>query len=122
MFELSVEDYFSAAHWIKGYPGDCCGVHGHTYRVRVRVRIKKLNKLGMAIDFRRVKKALMQILKDLDHKNLNSLAFFKRHNSTAEWIAVYIYNNMKKKIDATVSVTVWEGPNNSVTYTTDVVE
>jgi len=119
MFELSVEDTFSAAHQVKGYPGDCAGIHGHTYKIQVRVKVGKLDRLGMAIDFRRVKRVLNKILKALDHKNLNKLPFFKKHNATAEWVAVYVYNEMKKKIKLVGSVTVWEGPNTSVKYSTN---
>jgi 6-pyruvoyltetrahydropterin/6-carboxytetrahydropterin synthase len=119
MFELTIEGTFSAAHQVRGYPGDCAGVHGHTYRIEVRIRVKKLGKIGMAMDFRRVKKQLDKIIKTLDHKNLNKLAFFRKHNTTAEWIAVYIYQKMKKKIASVASITVWEGPNSSVTYHED---
>jgi 6-pyruvoyltetrahydropterin/6-carboxytetrahydropterin synthase len=116
MFELSVEGTFSAAHQVKGYPGDCAGLHGHTYRVLVKVGAEKLDKLGMAVDFRRLKRELDVILKKLDHKNLNKLSFFKKHNATAEWLAVYVYNEMRKKITSVASVTVWEGFENAVTY------
>ncbi|MCK4756561.1 6-carboxytetrahydropterin synthase, partial [candidate division WOR-3 bacterium] len=88
----------------------------HTYRISIKVRTNNLNKLGMAMDFRRVKKELNKILKKLDHTTLNKLLFFKKHNATAEWVAVYIYNEMKKKIKAITSVTVWEGQDNTVTY------
>ena len=117
MFEISVQGSFSAAHRVRGYKGDCAGVHGHTYRIEGRIRTKNLNKLGMAMDFRKVKNILKKILANLDHKNLNDLPFFKRHNATAEWIAVYIYQEIKKKIKDIKSVTVWEGNENSVTYT-----
>jgi len=116
MFELTVEGTFSAAHQVKGYQGDCAGLHGHTYRIQARVRVRKLDKIGMAMDFRCIKKELDKILKALDHENLNKLNFFKKHNATAEWVAVYIYQAMKKKIKAINSVTVWEGPDNAVTY------
>lgn len=116
MFELSVVDHFSAAHQVKGYPGDCADIHGHTYRVQVRVSVKKLDRLGMSIDFRRVKRTLHTITKRMDHKTLNKLSFFKRYNATAEYIAMYIYHEMKKKIALITSVTVWEGTNSSVTY------
>ncbi len=116
MFELSVEGTFSAAHQVKGYPGDCAGLHGHTYRVRVKVRVKKLDKIGMAMDFRRIKRELTKIVTKLDHKNLNKLPFFRKHNATTEWLAVFIYQVLKKKIKVTYAVTVWEGSENSVTY------
>ncbi|MEO0185563.1 MAG: 6-carboxytetrahydropterin synthase QueD [candidate division WOR-3 bacterium] len=116
MFEISVQGSFSAAHRVRGYKGDCSGVHGHTYKIEVKVEVEKLDKLGLAMDFRKVKNILKNILARLDHKNLNNLQFFKKHNATAEWIAVYIYNEMKKKIKNIKSVTVWEGLENSVSY------
>ena len=116
MFELMVQGSFSAAHQVKGYPGDCAGVHGHTYRVAVKIRKVKLDKIGMGVDFRRVHSMLTRVLKKLDHTNLNSLTFFKKHNATAEWVAVYIHQAMKKKIRSLWSVTVWEGLNDAVTY------
>lgn len=119
MFELKVQGSFSAAHQVKGYPGDCAGVHGHTYRVSITIRKPSLGKLGMAVDFRRIHTLLEGVLKKLDHKNLNTLAFFKKHNATAEWIAVYIHREMKKKIASLRSVTVWEGLNDAVTYQED---
>lgn len=119
MFELSVEGYFSAAHQVKGYPGDCADIHGHTYRVMVKVGVRKLDNLGMAVDFRSIKKHLDELLKELDHKNLNSISFFEKHNTTAEYIAKYFFDRMKKNMDNVVAVTVWEGPNYSVTYSPD---
>ena len=116
MFELSVETSFSAAHQVKGYPGDCAGIHGHTYRIKVRVKVKKLDTLGMGMDFRRLHEELDTIVKKLDHTNLNTLPFFKEHNATAEWIAVFISHQLKKNIADPVSVTVWEGPTNAATY------
>lgn len=116
MFEITVQGNFSAAHRVRGYRGDCAGVHGHTYKIEVKVKVEKLDKLGMSMDFRKVKNVLKRILSKLDHKNLNNLSFFKNHNATAEWIAVYIYNEMKKKIRSIKSVTVWEGLENSVSY------
>ncbi|MBN2621292.1 6-carboxytetrahydropterin synthase [candidate division WOR-3 bacterium] len=116
MFILSVEGNFSAAHQVKGYPGDCAGMHGHTYKVQARVAIKTLDNLGMAMDFRRIKSVLDTILETLDHKDLNELPYFRENNATTEHLAMYIYDEMKKQIKSMRSVTVWEGYNHSVTY------
>jgi 6-pyruvoyl-tetrahydropterin synthase len=35
MFQVSVEETFSAGHALRGYKGKCENVHGHNYRVRV---------------------------------------------------------------------------------------
>ena len=37
MFRMTVEDRFSAAHSIREYAGPCCRLHGHNYRVVVRL-------------------------------------------------------------------------------------
>jgi len=119
MFELSVEGHFSAAHQVKGYPGDCADIHGHTYKVKVRVGVRKLDELGMAVDFRNIKQHLDELLAGLDHKNLSAIPYFEQHNATAEYVAKYIFDEMKNRADNISSVTVWEGPNYSVTYSPD---
>lgn len=116
MFELAVQGSFSAAHRVKGYKGDCADIHGHSYRIEIRLKVTKLDKIGLSLDFHKIKNILDEILKKLDHKNLNNIAYFKNRNATAEWVAVYIHNEMKKRIGYTHSVTVWEGLQNSVTY------
>ena len=83
------------------------------------MRVDKLDNIGMAIDFRRVKTALDEILSELDHKNLNELLYFNERNATTEYIAMYVFNEMKKKINMIKAVTVWEGRNNTVTYYED---
>ncbi len=116
MFEITVRGTFSAAHHVRGYRGDCAGEHGHTYQVEVTVSVEKLDRIGLAVDFRKVKNILKAIMKKLDHQNLNRLAFFKQHNATAEWVAVYLHTELKKKMKGIHSVCVWEGDENSVTY------
>lgn len=116
MFMLSVEGHFSAAHQVKGYPGDCAGVHGHTYKVQVKVGIEKLDNLGMAMDFRMIQNALHNVLKKLDHTNLNNHTYFNERNATTEYVAMYVYHEIKKEIDMIDSVSVWEGHTNSITY------
>jgi 6-pyruvoyltetrahydropterin/6-carboxytetrahydropterin synthase len=116
MFEIKVRGVFSAAHHVRGYQGDCAGDHGHTYRIEVGARFGKLDKIGMAVDFRKVKNELKKILARLDHQNLNKLPFFRKNNATAEWVALYIFREIKKKIKEIHIVTVWEGYENSVTY------
>ncbi|UCG31291.1 MAG: 6-carboxytetrahydropterin synthase QueD [candidate division WOR-3 bacterium] len=119
MFKLSVEGYFSAAHQVRGYPGDCADIHGHTYKIQVSVEVAKLDEIGMGVDFRKLKDELQKVLEGLDHKNLNTLPFFEKHNATAEYVAKYIFDQMKEKIENVIAVTVWEGPDYSVTYSSD---
>ncbi|RLB33305.1 MAG: 6-carboxytetrahydropterin synthase QueD, partial [Deltaproteobacteria bacterium] len=39
-----------------------------------------------------------KVLAKLDHKNLNTLSFFKEHNPSSENIAYFIYKELKPQI------------------------
>ncbi len=62
VYELYVKTHFSAAHSLKGYPGDCARVHGHNWIIEVFVRCTKLNEIGIGIDFRDIKQYTLMVL------------------------------------------------------------
>jgi 6-pyruvoyltetrahydropterin/6-carboxytetrahydropterin synthase len=118
-YRVKVESYFSAAHSLREYHGKCENIHGHNWRVEVCICSDKLGKAGMLIDFKKAKAILEKVLNTLDHKQLNSLPYFKKRNTTSELVAEYIFNNYKDKIRAPLrleSVSVWETPNSCATY------
>lgn len=119
MYTIDVEENFSAAHNLRGYKGKCEELHGHNWNVRAEIFGSKLDKLGMVVDFRFVKKKLNEILEELDHKYLNQIPYFKKINPTSECIAQYIYNSLKVKIPQLKSITIWESDNCSATYSDD---
>jgi 6-pyruvoyltetrahydropterin/6-carboxytetrahydropterin synthase len=123
MYKLSVYDYFSAAHRLRGYEGPCSNVHGHNWKVRVTFQMGKLDPLGMAIDFKELKVKLSEILKELDHTFLNELVIFKDTNPTSENIAKYIYDSLSESFkDSAISlleVEVQESEKVSVVYSND---
>ncbi|TRZ95436.1 6-carboxytetrahydropterin synthase QueD [bacterium] len=116
MYTLKVELNFSAAHNLRGYKGKCEELHGHNWRVVVKVTQDKLDKAGMVMDFADLKKGLNRVLDKLDHKYLNSLAYFKRVNPTSENIAKYIYDSLESSVKGLKSITVWENSSSSATY------
>ena len=93
MFEVRVTADFAAAHFLKDYNGKCENLHGHNYKVYAHVRGPKLNEGGMLLDFSKLKYALREVCKQLDHTNLNDLPVFEQ-NPSAERIAMYIYNGI----------------------------
>lgn len=97
MYEVTIIDEFSAAHNLRGYKGKCEELHGHNWKVEVTVASEKLDKIGMVIDFRKLKDNLRRILKDLDHTHLNNLSYFKKTNPTSENIARYIYKKLNSQ-------------------------
>jgi 6-pyruvoyltetrahydropterin/6-carboxytetrahydropterin synthase len=101
MYELMVRDSFAAAHSLRDYKG------------------KKLGKDGLAVDFTILKDVLKKILDGLDHKHLNEdVVFFKKHNTSAENIARYIYTALKESVKkAKVSkICIFESENSMAAY------
>lgn len=100
MFEVRVTADFAAAHFLRDYNGKCENLHGHNYKVYAHVKGPLLNEGGMLLDFSKLKAALRQVCKQLDHTNLNDMSVFDQ-NPSAERIAMYIYNgiieNLKKE-------------------------
>jgi 6-pyruvoyltetrahydropterin/6-carboxytetrahydropterin synthase len=119
MWLISVETHFSAAHQLRGYPGECSEVHGHNFKVKVTVESPKLKELGFGMDFRELKNILQATIKPLDHRNLNKLSEFKAINPSAENIAKFIWKKLAPQIPHPIKlkeVQIWESKGNTVIY------
>lgn len=116
MYNVKVEANFSSAHNLRGYKGKCEELHGHNWKIEVVASKDKLDKTGMALDFRYLKTKLNYVVEKLDHKYLNNLRYFKKVNPTSENIAKYIYDSIKPQVLSLKSVTVWENNTSSATY------
>lgn len=119
VYELMVRDHFDAAHWLKGYPGECSGLHGHTWDVEVAVSGAALDDVGIVYDFKALKDDLSAVLAPLDHVCLNDVPPFDRMNPTAENLSRHIYEALAARVDPrvrVVEVAVWESPIAKVTY------
>jgi len=112
MFTLCVKDSFSAAHRLEDYHGKCEELHGHNFMVEALFDGEQLGMSGMVIDFKILKNYLKDILKNLDHSYINDIDFFKQRASSSEYIAMYIYDELKKMIDngpvRLTEIKVWE--------------
>ena len=123
MFELSVRTHFSAAHRLVGYDGPCANPHGHNWEVEVFLRGSKLGELGMLVDFRDLKAALREVMRELDHVDLNQVPAFVLANPTSESIARYLHSALSEKLNAghhwVQKVTVCETPGTTASYWED---
>ncbi len=123
MFVLKIVTDFASAHSLRDYPGDCARLHGHNWQVEMLVAAKELDKSGMAIDFRDIKKNTKAVIKRLDHQYLNDIAPFDKLNPTAENIAKYFFEEVGQLINTkdvrVKEVTIWETLRASVTYSED---
>ncbi len=123
MYQISVENHFDAAHFLRGYQGKCEALHGHRFRVVVSVKSSVLDDIGVAYDFTELKRHLADIMARLDHTCLNDVPPFDEINPSSENIASTIYGELKPRLaDAPVAlscVEVWESPQSGVTYSPD---
>ncbi|GAB4111398.1 MAG: 6-carboxytetrahydropterin synthase QueD [Spirochaetota bacterium] len=126
MYILTIEDYISAAHQLKGYKGKCENIHGHNWKVEVSVYGQKLNDIGILIDFHDLKDMLKTVLQEFDHKNLNDIQEFAHQNPSSELLSKIIYQKIEKMLKQhsqnhstninVLSVTVWESATCRSTY------
>lgn len=114
------------AHWTeeqnRSFFGSCNNpnFHGHNYELTVTILGKINPETGYLIDMKVLKDVIKEEVEDrFDHKNLNlDTEEFKNINPTAEYIAVVIWNLLRKRIPAELNlkVTLYETERNFVEY------
>jgi len=119
LYELTVTSHFDAAHALRGYPGECRNLHGHTWDVEVTVAGETLDDTGIVYDFKTLKEDLAGVLVEYDHAYLNDLVPFDAISPTAENLARIIYERLVESVDPRVrviQVAVWESPIAKLVY------
>jgi 6-pyruvoyltetrahydropterin/6-carboxytetrahydropterin synthase len=121
MYEVRIDEEFSAAHALRGYKGKCERLHGHNWKVEVYVRGARLDDIGMLVDFRELKAATRRVMHHLDHRNLNELKPFDNEvNPSSEHLAGFILHEVGAQINndrvKVYKVRVWETPSTSATF------
>jgi 6-pyruvoyltetrahydropterin/6-carboxytetrahydropterin synthase len=123
MYEVTVEQSFAAAHALRHYKGACENLHGHNFKVHVTIEGETLDVAGMLVDFLDVRDMMQDVMKRLDHQNLNEVEPFNdAKNPSAENIAEYFCNHMADALKSNPvpvriqSVKVWETDIQSATY------
>ena len=123
MYQISVEQHFDAAHFLRGYQGKCEALHGHRFGVVVKIQASGLDDIGLAYDFAVLKRHLTDILSSFDHTCLNDVPPFDEINPSSENIATTIYDRLQPKLAgdpiSLSCVEVWESPLTGVIYTPD---
>jgi len=140
MFILKSEIGMDIAHYLEGYDGECRNIHGHRYRLIVKVSADELQEAGhlrgMVDDFGNIKDALKRISDLFDHKLLlednaegRKIADFFQENdfgfevmlvpyrTTVEEISRDIYRKIRSYGVNVVEVEIFETPTNSCIYT-----
>ena len=137
MFILKSEIEFDMAHFLSDYEGKCANIHGHRYRLVVKIKQEELLKegqdRGMVTDFNRVKSNLKIIHDIFDHKLVVEEneegkrliasvggtydCLFVPYRPTAEEMSRDIFNKLTSLGLAVAEVELFETPTNSCIYT-----
>jgi 6-pyruvoyltetrahydropterin/6-carboxytetrahydropterin synthase len=121
-YRITVSARFEAAHNLIDYQGGPEPLHGHSYRVEAALESERLGRHDLAVDFLPARKALEALAEQLDYGYINEHPDFAGRNTSAENLARWFAAGLEASGvlgGARVSaVTVWEGPENSATYTT----
>ena len=81
--------------------GKCNTLHGHNYKVEVEVRGAIDIRTGMVINLTDLKRMIGDVLMQLDHQNLNEIAYFKQASNrptSAENIVCFIFDRLNELI------------------------
>jgi len=137
MYYITTEASFDAAHFLKGYQGKCKNIHGHRWRVIIKIQSEKLmNDLqhdGMITDFKELKDDLKKLADMFDHTLIFEKGSLKSElvellsaenfalsevdfRPTAENFSKYFYDCMSEKGYQITEVQVYETPNNMAIY------
>jgi 6-pyruvoyltetrahydropterin/6-carboxytetrahydropterin synthase len=99
---------FEAAHVLPHHPGKCSRLHGHSYRFDVVVDGPLQTSgpaTGMVIDFDDIAAVVRPaVVERLDHSSLNDLL----PNPTAEHIALWIFAELRERVNGLSEIVVWE--------------
>lgn len=106
--EIYKEFTIEAAHRLPQVPPGhkCARLHGHSFRIELRVRGPLDPALGWVMDFADIKRAFAPIYDRLDHHYLNDIPGLE--NPTSERLAVWIWEQLTPALPALSAVIVRE--------------
>jgi 6-pyruvoyl tetrahydropterin synthase/QueD family protein len=105
---------FEAAHFIPAFQEGhkCRKLHGHSFRVSIKVRGEVNPALGIVMDFGDIKEVVKPFIDYLDHDCLNTIGerdgIPLLENPTSENICLWLYRELKPRIPMLHSVSVGE--------------
>jgi 6-pyruvoyltetrahydropterin/6-carboxytetrahydropterin synthase len=108
-----------AAHRLPNVPENhkCRRLHGHSFRITVRVSGEPGPDSGWLIDFAEVKDAFQPVFDRLDHHYLNEIEGLE--NPTSENLARWIWKQLAPCLDGLSAVEVQETCNSGCIYRGD---
>ena len=97
--------------------------HGHDYRVEIMFNGEISGETGMIIDRNEIEQSVKDVINDFDYKRIDlEIPYFKKHQSTVENIAVYIWDKIHEKYKTRLSyIKVWENERSYFEYHEEVL-
>jgi 6-pyruvoyltetrahydropterin/6-carboxytetrahydropterin synthase len=105
-----------AAHRLPRLPKGhkCERMHGHSFKIEVRVEGECDPKLGWLMDYADIKKAFEPLFEQLDHRCLNEVSDLD--NPTSENLAKWVWDRLKPSLPMLTAVIVAETCTASAEY------
>lgn len=133
MYTVTTESAFDSAHFLASYEGKCKNLHGHRWKVIIKVSKETLGDDGMVVDFTDLKRDLKEMTEHLDHCLIMETGSLKQttlqalldedfrivevpFRPTAEHFAKYFFEEMEKKGYSVQEAIIYETPNNCASY------
>lgn len=119
-FELSVDAFFGARHFIssKGQQGP---PHHHSYRVEATIGAPGQDRDGFVLGFAEARELVESTVMEFSETLLNTVEPFGELQPTTENLARVVHERIAARLNGSGAwlkhVRVWESPTNSATYT-----
>lgn len=116
---------FEAAHFIPAFPEGhkCRQMHGHSFKVEVKITGEYDAKMGILMDFADIKSVVKPYIDYMDHACLNELGEQDEipllQNPTSENICVWLYQELAPKLPMLKSIVVHETCTSKCEYYSD---
>lgn len=95
MFALEVRDHIMIAHSFRGAVfGPAQALHGATFVVDAAFMTDDLDAAGLIVDIGLASQVLRAVLEPLNYKNLDTVPDFAGQNTTTEFLARHIFNQL----------------------------
>lgn len=120
MFEVAYETTFCATHRLTDDGRPIEPLHGHDWRVEAVAAGESLDRLGVVLDFERLKDVVGEVAQRFHYKDVNEHPALRDQSPSAETVARYFFQEVRQGLGAEGGllrrVRVWEAPGCSATY------
>ena len=102
MYSVGVREHILIAHSLRGEVfGPAQNMHGCTYVVDVEFIAEELDENSIVIDMGIAGATVKEVLQKINYQNLDEIEEFKGKNTTTEFLARYVFEELKKRLHDT---------------------